>query len=336
MDNSRKDDTLMLVLIAALGGDADDDPYFRELLYRAIRRHRQFRESWGPELEELLERSLHGPRRSSRRLGETREIAASVLEGFRQTFEASAEKRITELLARLEGRDASAEDRISALSERLGAVEALQSRLHSSIASTETDALSTKHTLHDFMWLLASGADLERAELRWYVPVRLFLGDPVPDPETRERLLAAVLELLSPLGFERSYELPAESGSWWKKVVVRTKALLGRDEVRRRLETAERAVEAKYLDKPQAEANSLQAAAAASLIGALATVPNACVQVGTLLLVKATGPDGKSAVVARTLTADELKRLEEQQSILKQPEAILEFLQAPRGRLTTG
>jgi hypothetical protein len=76
-----------------------------------------------------------------------------------------------------------------------------------------------------------------------------------------------------------------------------------------RLRKAERAVEATYLDKPQAEANHFQAIGAASVIGALAGADNACVQVGSLLVVKATAADGKCVVVARTLTTDELDDL---------------------------
>jgi hypothetical protein len=321
MLNPPDNDALLLFLLATLArGEAEDDPHFRELLYRAFRRQRQFRESWGPELDELFEKGFRLPRRP-RRLEEAREIAISVLEGFRGSFEASVGKRIDELSA------------------RVGVMEENQLQLTATVSDQADDQLVTKHTLHDFIWMLSSGADIENASMARYVPVRLFLGDPIPTEESRELLVDALMGLLEPLGFERSYELPEESGSWWKRLVLRTKGFFTQDEVRKRLETAERAVEVKYLDKPQAEANSLQAGAAASLIGALNTVPNACIQVGTLLLVKATDAAGKSAVVARTLTQDELKRLEEHQSILKQPEAILEFLQTPpvpKGRLTTG
>lgn len=138
--------------------------------------------------------------------------------------------------------------------------------------------------------------------------------------------MTAVERLFDPLGFERSYELPDESGSWWKKLLLRTKGFFASADVQKRLRTAEGALEAHYLDKPQAEANHLQAGAAAPLITALGTTPNACIQVGTLLLVKAT-KDGQSAVITRTLTKEELRRLEENQAMLKRPDQVLEWLE---------
>ena len=57
----------------------------------------------------------------------------------------------------------------------------------------------------------------------------------------------------------------------------------------------------------------------------LKEIPEACIQVGSLLLVKITG-NGKTMVIARTLTAKELKLLEENQPMLGCPDRILEWL----------
>ena len=308
------DDALLIILLTTLvRSEWDDDPRLREVLYRRLRRQPQFRESLDPELEELL--FLRSPRRP-RRLEEAREIATSVLEGFRASFEDSVGKRIEDL------------------STRVGVVEEAQSQLTSGATSQADGQLVTKHTLHDFIWMLSSGVNIEHARMTRYVPMRIFLGEPVPGEESRKHLVDALVGLFTPLGFERSYELPEESGSWWKKLVLRTAGVFTQDEVRKRLDTAERAVEVKLLNKPQAEANNLQAAGAASLIDALTKVPNACIQVGTLLLVKETDAADKSALVVRTLTQEELKRLEEEPPMLRRPGAILELLQAPASKGT--
>lgn len=97
-----------------------------------------------------------------------------------------------------------------------------------------------------------------------------------------------------------------------------------------RLRKAERAVEATYLDRPQAEAIQFQANGAASVISSLGTADNACVQLGRLLVVKATAADGTSVVVARTLTSGEIEDLSNNQSVLKEPATILEFLQSAK------
>jgi predicted HTH transcriptional regulator len=69
-----------------------------------------------------------------------------------------------------------------------------------------------------------------------------------------------------------------------------------------------------------------QLEAVSSLVDALKEVPQACLQVGSLLMVKTTGDDGQSMVSARTLTALELRLLEVNQPMLRYPERILEWL----------
>ncbi len=310
----RDDDLLLIVLVAVLLRDSgDDDPFISELVYRALRRQRRLQESLDPELDHLLDRALRYPRRP-RRLEEMREIANATLDGFRRSFQESVEQRLGELRARVDG-----------------LVES-QAEMATTAAEMQEDQQGTKDTLHSFLWLLSSGADITKARVTRYVPVRIYFVDPLPDESTRRTIIAAIEGLVGPAGFERLYELPEESGSWWKRLVLRTKGFFTQEEVRSRLQTAERALEVTYLDKPQAEANNLQAQAAAGLIGALSSTPNACIQVGTLLLVKATDNDGRCALVARTLTNDELRMLEENQTILKKPGEILEYLNAPMGR----
>jgi predicted HTH transcriptional regulator len=69
-----------------------------------------------------------------------------------------------------------------------------------------------------------------------------------------------------------------------------------------------------------------QVEAVSSLVDALKEVPQACIQVGSLLMVKTTGDDGRSMVLARTLTALELRLLEANQPMLRYPDRILEWL----------
>ena len=306
MAEPRKGENLLLLALVVAMRE-DDDPVLRELVFRASRRG--FSDSGlDEELRYYLEHAMYRPR-GHRRLDDMREIANSVLDGFRQGFQERVEKQVESLTSRVAGLEISREF-VGANTDELQASQT-----------------STAHSLHEFIWMLSSGADLTEARTTRYVPLRLFVGDPVPDEASRQRVITAVEALLEPLGFEPSFELPEESGSWWKRLLLRTKGALTHAEVQKRLKTAEQAIEANYLDKPQAEANHLQAGAAAQLITALGTTPNACVQVGSLLLVKATDQTGACAVIARTLTRDELRRIEENQAILRQPEQILEWLQ---------
>lgn len=183
--------------------------------------------------------------------------------------------------------------------------------------------------LYDLTWILEAGGDVQVAKLRRAVPVRIYVGES-PSYEVRRRLPQALDELLRSLGFEQVDELPEELGSWWKRFVFKSKSALTHEEVLKRLKKGEEALEATYLDKPQAEANNQQAQGAASVIAALKDVDNACVQVGSLLVVKATDGNGKCVVAARTLTRDELKHFEQNQGILKEPQQVLELLQSAK------
>ncbi|WP_143076067.1 hypothetical protein [Stigmatella erecta] len=99
-------------------------------------------------------------------------------------------------------------------------------------------------------------------------------------------------------------------------------------EVQSRTAAAEAAIKVHMLDKPQAEANKAQAEGASALISSLANVRNACIQAGTLLIIKRTLPDGESFILTRTLTIGEVKALEENQGMLGRPDRILEWLQS--------
>ena len=164
-----------------------------------------------------------------------------------------------------------------------------------------------------------------------FIPVRLFLADPLPEERDLDLLVHSIQRLGETFGFAMAEEFPPESGSWWKRFILKTKDVLTHRELTSRLKKAEKAVESAYLDKPQAEANHHQADAAASVIASLQNTPNACVQVGTLLVVKATDENGYSGVFATTLSVSDIKRLESDRSVLRQPQRVFQWLTANEG-----
>src|SRR5439155_22633610 len=170
-----------------------------------------------------------------------------------------------------------------------------------------------------------------------YVPARVYLADPLPDRMMIQEITGALESLLKTEQLQKADELPEESGSFWQTLWFKTTGFFSRTDVQHRLQKAERAIEVAYLDKPQAEANEHQAKAASELIHALEKTSSACVQVGSLLVVKATGPDGKCGIVARTLTHTELRRIEENTEILRRPDEILAWLHtAPQLPVASG
>lgn len=287
MVDRRDDDILFLAVLALLANANVDEPYAYEL-FRRLRRTGRFREALGPEFDELFERLLFRPR--PRLADEIREA----LSDYAARGVERLQQQLNEMRVQLE-----------------------ELRQFSEYAAAD---------LYDLTWLLSVRADVGSARMTRPVPARIYFAESV-STDDRAAVISALDELMREAGLDLTAQLPDEEGSWWKRLIFRTKAALNQDEVQMRLKKAERAVEAHYLAKPEAEANNLQASGAAALIAALGETENAAIQVGSLLIIKVTDTTGKCIVLARTLTHDELKRLEENQSILRQPERVLELLQ---------
>ena len=69
-----------------------------------------------------------------------------------------------------------------------------------------------------------------------------------------DNVLNAIFDALSEIGIERSIELPAEFGSWWKTAWGTTKEALTQDEVLERLEKLEHAASRISLSKLRSSA----------------------------------------------------------------------------------
>jgi hypothetical protein len=306
MADRNRDDLLYIAILALLAeGFVEDDPIVYDIL-REFRRKGSLAELSGPDIESLLLRAMRRPRR---RLAN--EVGEALSEGFSR-LDAATERRRAE------------ESYIGAVVHRLEEQQQQTARL---LDETRQFSHAVAGELYDLTWLLSVGVDISSARLTRHVPARIFFADGASF-ETRSELIRALRALLQESGLEFYHDLPDQEGSWWKRLFFRTKTALSQEEVQKRLKKAERAVEAHYLAKPEAEANSLQASAAANLINSLGTTENAAIQVGSLLIIKVTNEAGKSVVLARTLTPEELRHIEENQSILRQPDKILELLQS--------
>ena len=310
-------DSLLIALLLIAFYEDDDDPFVYEIVYRRLREQLRRTEEWGPELDELLMHRLRRGPRSDRRRREARDIANSVLDGYRQGIEGLVSQRLSQ-----------SQGQIDSVLEH-------QKEFASRLQDLHAGNRQTAHEFHSYLWLATSGADIAEARITRYVPARIYVSDPVPDRTTINGITKALQRLLELQEFEKSDELPEEGGSFWQDLWFKTKSVFTRKDVQERLKKTERAIELVYLDKPQAEANEHQANAASSLIISLHDTSTACIQVGSLLIVKATTSDGDSAIVARTLTHTELKQIEENQGMLRRPQEILEWLQGCQTRRLT-
>jgi hypothetical protein len=175
-----------------------------------------------------------------------------------------------------------------------------------------------------FLTLMSFGIDPNTSETARYMPIRVYLSE--DDPSLVSDVSRRIADYSEALGLEFIDELLSSRGSWYKRWFARTKEALSRDEVVRRLEKAERAIELVALHKEQALVDRNQAEAAARLIESLANVPNAACQIGSILVAKVTDATG-TRVFTRSLTPQQMIFLERHQAILSSPGNILQRLE---------
>ena len=186
---------------------------------------------------------------------------------------------------------------------------------------------SVNQELDEWVYLSSAGIPSDRARVIRPVAARVYLSH--DDPRESESVLSAWMDFSRSLGFELSTSLPATGGSWFKKLFVRTKDALTRDEVRDRLKKGERALELVALHERQAQIDNNLAQAAATLVSALDGVPEGACQLGSLVVVKHHGVDGKPRLLVRQLTQDQLIELESTPDLMTVPAELF-------GRLTQG
>ncbi len=146
----------------------------------------------------------------------------------------------------------------------------------------------------------------------------------IDDPQLQQRALAAVDRLVDALGYGPDGSAVVERDSIFKRWWARMKTGLTSPEVQQRLAKVEAYAES-YLNERVGENNLKEAQALSEVIGALNDIPHACIRVGSLLLVKRTGPDGP-VVLTRSLSPLEIRVLEKFPEIQKDPLTVLDLL----------
>jgi hypothetical protein len=124
----------------------------------------------------------------------------------------------------------------------------------------------------------------------------------------------AVVEVLELVGLDIVESKPPVIGSWFGLRFARFRKWLSSDQADEAIARIERAVQVRLVDQPQAEVDAKQAQAVAQLATSLQRQENACVQVGSLLILKV---DGILAV--RNLTPGEMSYLRTCPSALATP-----------------
>lgn len=159
------------------------------------------------------------------------------------------------------------------------------------------------------------------------LPVSVYLED------GQESTIGHVMSALKTIGDKAGFELVAENapicGSFWQKFRAKASDPRTQREVGEWLIKVGRAAEVQGLAVPESEANMQNAQGLALIIEALKGEPAAVIQLGPLVVVKVRRPDGESAILGRILTAKELRMLEVDPGLLKDPIVLMARLTNP-------
>nr|BFF24994.1 hypothetical protein GCM10025732_29590 [Glycomyces mayteni] len=150
------------------------------------------------------------------------------------------------------------------------------------------------------------------------LPVAIFLGDGTAALATQ----AALEQLLDETGVDVFHREPPVQGSWFRKLWARGRAETAHLTAEQIAAELERKIRIEVFDKAQAQIDHQQATGAAALIASLQGEERACIQVGSLLVIKANG-----AIVAKNLTQYQLAWLERNQTLLRDPEGLVKGLE---------
>lgn len=165
-----------------------------------------------------------------------------------------------------------------------------------------------------------------RSDVRSALELDIYLD--TEDADLAERVFVVADALAELLGFEHPTETERLSGSIFRRAKARAQRALTSDELRERLVKVERAIEIAQLDMRQAEVDDREAKAASQLIAALENVPNACLRLGSILLIKYQEDSGATVLVTRNLSQAELVILEKFPEIQTNPRTALSGLAA--------
>jgi hypothetical protein len=144
---------------------------------------------------------------------------------------------------------------------------------------------------------------------------------------------AAAIKLGEELGYTDFVLTDEEKASIFRRFRGKLKSGLASDFVQQKMMEIDERASIELVGRARAETDAIKASSAVSLIASLADIPNAVVRVGGLLIIKQTDAHGDPAVLTRELSAREIRALELNPGIQKDPQGALELLAAAVAQL---
>jgi hypothetical protein len=191
-----------------------------------------------------------------------------------------------------------------------------------------------ERTWLDWDWYAVSGMPVWKV----YPPAELSDYTPAPaDAEVvvyldefskiqLEEVQAAAIRLGEELGYTDFVLTDEEKGSIFRRFRGKLQAGLAHDFVQQKMMELDERGSIELVGRARAETDAIKASSAVKLIASLADIPNAVVRVGGLLIIKQTDGHDNPAVLTRELSTREIRALELNPGIQKDPQAALELL----------
>jgi hypothetical protein len=151
--------------------------------------------------------------------------------------------------------------------------------------------------------------------------------------EDLEGIQDAAMRLGHELGYSDFLLTDEEIGSIFRRLRGKLKAGVESDFVQQKMQELDIRASIEISGRAQAETDAIKTSSAVSLIASLADIPNAVVRVGGLLVVKQTNAGGQPAVMTRELSTREIRALELNPGIQKDPQGVLQLLSAAVAQL---
>jgi transcription elongation GreA/GreB family factor len=181
------------------------------------------------------------------------------------------------------------------------------------LAATHQSAVGgLRRIFQRFVTPVGVGADVR------HLPISIYLASAVNASEVE----LAVVDVLDAFDVDVTETMPPVIGSWFGLMLGRFRRRLTSAQADEVVARIERAVEVRLLDQPQADVDLKQAESVARLMTALENQESACIQVGSLFLIKVDG-----TVIARNLSPRELTFLSGNPTIMSSPRHILMALE---------
>ena len=144
-----------------------------------------------------------------------------------------------------------------------------------------------------------------------------------------ERIQNACGDFMEALGYELEIKNEPVFGSFFQKIKFKLKQPKTQAEIDDLYNKGKQALEAKYLNLPTAEATEKIVNSASKIIESLATIDEAAIRLGAIIIVKIK-KDGKTIIVSETVSPALASSLDNMPNILSNPDIVYDLLKVDK------